>query len=142
MSIALRRMLIGGLLAAVVIVAGVVAWFIIESQRLNSWIATDEGRLHPYSIILVDEGGAVVPLPEPPLDVVLLEHTARHRHVLELTRSEYRFSRLGREAWVKIHLVTGSPEDERIRARIKLLKKLQRKGGNWSVTSVHELALP
>lgn len=124
---------VGALLGAILLAA---LWRHHSWQR---WAAAERGTLAPYPTVIVREG-EIIHTPIPELDVPLVEDTMKGRWIIGLSRSDYRFSLLGRRAWVKLHLV--SARNSRDPLEIQLLGTLRRTSPGWRVEQVDVLAMP
>ncbi|MFH0793616.1 MAG: hypothetical protein V2A74_06240 [bacterium] len=107
--------------------------------RFHSWITADIHSLESYPTLLIRSGERV---PHPQLsdqiaaiDEALIGDIIFDRIVVDMSRSEIRFSLLGDTAYAKVVLKTAVPkEEERVR-RAKFLTTVSRENGRWRVKS-------
>lgn len=119
------------------------AAYVLHSRSMSNWVREDIEDLDPLPFVLIHDGEVSAEAFENPKDAALVEHTAEGRHVVEMTRSEFRRGFLGRDRWAKVVLVTERPGEAEVQLRLKLLHHLGRgPDGQWEVREVEELALP
>ena len=132
--------LAGGIVLLVVVM--VVAFIAMRMAAMNQWLEEDSEGLKPFDTVLVQDSErmAIGELSE--IDHALVEELSEDRLVADMTRSDYRYGLFGKDAYVKVHMVTLKPGDESVRIQIKLLIELEKSDGDWAVSEVEELALP
>ena len=132
----------------VIVVVGVPliywAWFILN---LNFWIhgTTPELEDYPYRLIherkVYTNPGAMDPHSHK-IDNVLINEMSKDRIVINLSRTEIRFSPRKKRAYTKVYLETAVPEkDNGKRVRVKLLECLKRQGDTWVLVSTSNLLI-
>ncbi len=129
---------VGGTLVLVgIAIALLAAW---QFREFEEWLAKDGDTLSPYANVIYPASQGAAGNGE--LDVALLSGLSKGRLVEEVSRSDYRLGTLGSTAWVKVHLTTALPGESKNLVRIKLLARLRRDEGQWTLYQTRELVLP
>ncbi|MCD6385210.1 hypothetical protein J7M23_05470 [Candidatus Sumerlaeota bacterium] len=130
-----------------IIITGVVIFWGYYFISLNIWINQTNPELEEYPYRLIAERKIVSRTPPVDTDVatierVLIEEITKDRIVVNLSRSEIRFSPFRHKAYVKVYLETAVPEksiDKRV--KVKLLEILQRKHNHWYLVGTSNLLI-
>lgn len=134
------------ILFAVIVIGFGIFWgyFFIS---LNIWISQTEPELEEYPTKLISERKIVRSISSKNTDVsaieqVLIEEISKDRIVMNLSRSEIRFSPFRKKAYVKVYLETAVPEkNTEKRVKVKLLETLHRRGNKWYLVRTSNLLI-
>jgi hypothetical protein len=139
-----RRLLI---LCIILFIVFSAALFFYPYVSINLWISRDSGVLRPYQRLLIDNEKSIYEYDSSPdtrtrlIENAIAESNAKDRIVLNLSRSDIRFSFFHRKAYVKIFLKTAIPDDRTKTTSIKVLNVLVKRGNIWKVLSMQDLSI-
>jgi len=127
------------------IMSGIIILSLYYHFSLNFWIHDVNPELEHYSHKLISNG-TFVRVPEKKnkqiarIDRILVNEMTKDRIVINLSRSEIRFSPLGRKCYAKVYLETAVPDniDEK-RVRVKFLAIFKRRDGQWRLVTASNL---
>jgi len=129
------------------ILLGIAAFLVYNYLNFNLWVGEDAGQLQPYPRVLI-ENEQPLHLKNPASDrtVRMIEDAivmanAKDRIVLNLSRSDIRFSLFGNKAYVKVFLRTAIPKDRARATSIKTLNILVKWKDRWRVQTTQDISI-